>query len=84
LNHEQRLIRVICDNLGVEPAEVKPTARFVEDLRADSLDVIVIVMALEDEFTIAITDDEGAKIVTVQDAANLIDRLVAAQAAPAQ
>jgi acyl carrier protein len=62
---------------------VTSTARLVEDLRADSLDIVELVMAFEEEFGIEIADEEGDALVTVSDASALIDRLTAAAAAPA-
>ncbi len=65
---------IIAESLGVSPAEVAPTASFITDLNADSLDIVELVMAIEKEFDIEIPDDEAEKIRTVQDA---IDYIVA-------
>ena len=83
LTHEQRITRVICDHLGVTEQEVTPTARLIDDLGADSLDIVELVMAFEEEFKVEIADEDGDALVTVADAAALIDRLTAAAAAPA-
>lgn len=65
---EERVKKIIVDQLGVNATEVTPEASFVEDLGADSLDTVELVMALEEEFGIEIPDEEAEKIVTVQDA----------------
>ncbi len=64
---------VIVEQLNVSPEEVKPEARFVEDLGADSLDVVEMIMALEEKFEIEIPDSEAEKIQTVQDVVNYIE-----------
>jgi acyl carrier protein len=64
--------KIIIDQLWVEEAEVVPTASFVEDLNADSLDLVELIMSLEEEFGMEISDEEAEKIVTVQDAADYI------------
>lgn len=65
---EEKVKKIIVDQLGVDAAEVTPEASFVEDLGADSLDTVELVMALEEEFDIEIPDEEAEKIVTVKDA----------------
>lgn len=65
---EEKVKKIIVDQLGVDAAEVTPEASFVEDLGADSLDTVELVMALEEEFGIEIPDEEAEKIVTVKDA----------------
>jgi acyl carrier protein len=69
---ETRLKKIIVDNLGVDEAEVVPTASFVEDLNADSLDLVELIMSLEEEFGIEISDEEAEKIRTVGDAIEYI------------
>jgi acyl carrier protein len=64
---------VVVEQLSVNPDEVKPEAKFVEDLGADSLDVVELVMALEEKFDIEIPDDEAEKIGTVQDVLDYIE-----------
>ncbi|WP_461367998.1 acyl carrier protein [Candidatus Darwinibacter acetoxidans] len=59
---------IIVEQLGINEAEVTPEASFVEDLGADSLDVVELIMALEEEFDLKITDEEAEKIATVRDA----------------
>jgi len=64
---------VVVEQLNVNPDEVKLESKFVEDLGADSLDVVELVMALEEKFGVEIPDDQAEKIVTVQDAMNFIE-----------
>jgi acyl carrier protein len=65
---EEKVKKIIVDQLGVDAAEVTPEASFIEDLGADSLDTVELVMALEEEFGIEIPDEQAEKIVTVKDA----------------
>ena len=69
---EERVIKLICEQLGVKSEEVKNEASFVEDLGADSLDTVELVMALEEEFETEIPDEEAEKITTVKDAIDYI------------
>jgi acyl carrier protein len=69
---EERVKEIICEQLGVEDEEVKPNAKFIEDLGADSLDTVELVMAFEEEFNMEIPDEDAEKIVTVADAINYI------------
>ncbi|GIW28807.1 MAG: acyl carrier protein [Meiothermus ruber] len=63
---------VIVDKLGVDADKVVPEARFIEDLGADSLDTVELIMGLEDKFGLEISDEDAEKIRTVQDAINFI------------
>lgn len=72
----ERVTKVIVDRLGVDEAEVKTEASFRDDLGADSLDVVELVMELEDEFDMEISDDDAEKIVTVGDAVSYIESKV--------
>ncbi len=69
---EERVKKIIVEKLGVEPDEVVPHARFIEDLKLDSLHIIELVMTMEDEFETEISDAEAEKIKTVQDAIDYI------------
>lgn len=62
---EDRVKEIIVDQLGVDPGEVTDKAHFIEDLGADSLDTVELVMAFEDEFNIEIPDEDAEKITTV-------------------
>ena len=70
---EEKVIAIVCEQLGVKAAEVKRTSSFAEDLKADSLDVVELVMEFEDEFGITIPDEDYAKIGTVGDAIDYIE-----------
>jgi acyl carrier protein len=69
---EKKVKGIIIDQLGVSEEEVKPEASFVDDLGADSLDLVELVMALEEEFVQEIPDEDAEKIATVQDAISYI------------
>jgi acyl carrier protein len=70
---EEKVKHIIVEQLGVDEEEVKPEATFVDDLGADSLDVVELVMALEEEFGIEISDEDAEKLVSVQHAVSYID-----------
>jgi acyl carrier protein len=69
----ERVSKIIVDRLGVEESEIALTSRFKEDLDADSLDVVELVMQLEDEFELEISDEDAEKIVTVGDVVSYIE-----------
>jgi acyl carrier protein len=71
-NVEQKVKNIIADQLGVGEDEIKPAASFIEDLGADSLDIVELVMAMEEEFEVEIPDEEAENIKTVQDAVNYV------------
>lgn len=72
----ERVRKLIAEQLGVDEADIKPNTAFVEDLNADSLDLVELIMSLEEEFGaeqgFEISDEEAEKIVTVQDAVSYI------------
>lgn len=68
----EKVKTIVVEQLGINYAEVTPEASFVEDLGADSLDVVELVMAFEEEFDLKITDEEASKIATVRDAVEYI------------
>ena len=70
----ERVKKVVVEQLSVEESEVTPQASFTQDLGADSLDTVELVMAFEEEFGTEIPDEEAEKIQTVQDAVNYIER----------
>lgn len=70
---EERVRKIVSEQLGVKEEEVRNDASFVEDLGADSLDTVELVMALEEEFETEIPDDEAEKITTVQQAVDYIN-----------
>ncbi|ABD80892.1 MULTISPECIES: acyl carrier protein [Cellvibrionaceae] len=74
---EERVKKIVAEQLGVKEEEVKNEASFVEDLGADSLDTVELVMALEEEFETEIPDEEAEKITTVQLAINYINENLA-------
>ena len=69
----ERLTHIIAEQLGVDETEVVPSASFVEDLNADSLDLVELIMSLEEEFKLQISDEDAEKITTVQEAEDYID-----------
>jgi acyl carrier protein len=74
---ETRVKEIIVEQLGVNENEVTPEAKFVDDLGADSLDLVELVMALEEEYNIEISDEDAEKILTVGDAMEYIKSHVA-------
>jgi acyl carrier protein len=69
----ERLKKIIVDQLGVDESEVVSNASFVEDLNADSLDLVELIMSLEEEFKLQISDEDAEKITTVQEAEDYIE-----------
>jgi acyl carrier protein len=76
-NIEERVKKIVAEQLGVKEEDVKPEASFVDDLGADSLDTVELVMALEEEFETEIPDEEAEKITTVQLAIDYINKHLA-------
>ncbi|HDI78970.1 MAG TPA: acyl carrier protein [Desulfobacteraceae bacterium] len=73
---EERVIKIICEQLNVPEEDVVPEASFVDDLGADSLDQVELIMAMEEEFDISVPDEEAEKIVTVKDAIEYIKKAI--------
>lgn len=69
----ERVQAIVAEQLGVEPEKVVPDAEFVADLNADSLDLVELIMSLEEEFGIEISDEDAEKIVKVSDAMEFIE-----------
>ena len=69
---EDKMVKIIAEQLSVSEDRVVPKASFVDDLGADSLDLVELVMAMEEEFDVEIPDEDQEKMVTVQDAINFI------------
>lgn len=76
---EDKVKSIIAEQLGVKPEEVTPEASFIDDLGADSLDTVELVMALEEEFSIEIPDEDAEKMTKVSDAIKYIEEKVAAK-----
>ena len=75
---EDKVIDIIVDKLGVERSEVTPEAVFVDDLGADSLDLVELIMAMEEEFGMEIADEQAEKLRTVQDVITFVKAHAAA------
>ena len=71
-NIEERVKKIVCEQLGVKEEDVKAPSSFVDDLGADSLDTVELVMALEEEFETEIPDEDAEKLTTVQEAIDYI------------
>ena len=69
----ERVKKIVVEHLGVEAGKVNEAASFIDDLGADSLDIVELVMAFEEEFNVEIPDDAAEKIATVKDAIDFID-----------
>jgi acyl carrier protein len=76
---EDRVKSIIVEQLGVDAEEVTPEASFIEDLGADSLDTVELIMAFEEEFGVEISDEDAEKIRRVKDAVEYIDKRAKAQ-----
>ena len=72
---EARIKKVVAEQLSVEEAEIRPESSFQDDLGADSLDLVELIMAMEEEFEIKIEDDAAQKIKTVQNAIDFVSKL---------
>jgi acyl carrier protein len=76
----ERIKKIICEQLDVAEEDVVPSASFVDDLGADSLDQVELIMAMEEEFNVSITDEDAEKIVTVQNAIDYVRRPLVSKA----
>lgn len=76
-NVAEKIKQIVSEQLGVDDGEVTPSASFVDDLGADSLDTVELVMAFEEAFEIEIPDEDAEKIRTVQDAITYVEKKVA-------
>jgi acyl carrier protein len=74
MSTEEKIKKIICEQLEVNEKDVVPEASFVDDLGADSLDQVELIMAMEEEFDISISDEEAEKIVTVRDAIEYVEK----------
>lgn len=72
---DQEMVDIIVEQLSVEKEKVVPEASFVDDLGADSLDLVELIMAMEEGFDVEIPDEDAEKIVTVQDAIDYVNKL---------
>jgi len=73
---EEKVKKIICEQLDVAEEDVVPEASFVDDLGADSLDQVELIMAMEEEFDLSISDEEAEKITTVKDAVDFIKKAI--------
>lgn len=73
MSMQTKVNKIIEEQLGVDPDRVKPEASFIDDLGADSLDIVELVMAMEEEFDIEIPDEDAEKLKTVQDVLNYLE-----------
>ncbi len=70
---QDKVKKIIAEKLGVDPSEVVPQASFIDDLGADSLDLVELIMSMEEAFEIEISDEDAEKLKTVQDAIDYIN-----------
>lgn len=70
---EPKVTKIIEEQLGVDPERIKPEASFIDDLGADSLDIVELVMAMEEEFDLEIPDEDAEKLKTVQDVTKYLE-----------
>jgi acyl carrier protein len=73
---QEKIYTLIADQFSIEREKIKPTASFIDDLGADSLDMVELVMKIEEEFKFEISDQEAEKIKTVQDVVQYVDALI--------
>lgn len=73
---EDKVKKILAARLEIDPQEIQPDAEFINDLGADSLDIVELLMSLEDEFDLEVSDEEAEQIRTVQDAVNFINERI--------
>jgi acyl carrier protein len=73
---EDKVKKILAARLEIDPHEIQPDAEFINDLGADSLDIVELLMSLEDEFDLEVSDEEAEQIRTVQDAVNFINERI--------
>ena len=73
-NTEEQVKKIVMDHLGIEESKVTPVSKFIDDLGADSLDTVELVMAFEEEFGVEIPDDAAETIITVQNAIDYLEK----------
>lgn len=76
LDAENKIKRIISDQLGISEEEIQGESNFVEDLGADSLDIVELIMAMEEEFEMEIPDEDAEKLLTVQDVIGYVNKRV--------
>ncbi len=76
LDAENKIKRIISDQLGISEEEIQGESNFVEDLGADSLDIVELIMAMEEEFEMEIPDEDAEKLLTVQDVIEYVNKRV--------
>lgn len=72
--HTEKVRQIISEQLGVDEADITPSAHFIDDLGADSLDQVELIMALEEAFGLDVSDEDAEKMLTVQSAIDYVDR----------
>lgn len=80
VNIQEKVIEIVSEQMGVDKSEVSPETSFINDLNADSLDTVELVMEFEDEFDMSIPDEEAEKIQTVGAAIDYIEKIMKEQA----
>lgn len=80
-NVEEKVKEILLEILDVKPEDIVPTATFIDDLKATSIDIVEIVTAMQNTFDVNVTDEEAGKIRTVQDAVDLLKEAIAKKGA---
>ncbi len=77
MNVEKKIKQIIAEQLGISEEEISPEASFIEELGADSLDIVELIMGMEEEFEMEISDEDAEKMLTVQDAIDYVKKRIA-------